>query len=114
MLLFCQIKPTEVNPEDLENLCRIIQGRLFNVPHQRSLIEDLEICIVGINSIAAENATVAESSMSQEMIVTISRWLGNEERTRELLSSMNASSGASADQLSEQLVRDGKVVSSSF
>ncbi|KAK4797503.1 hypothetical protein SAY86_029829 [Trapa natans] len=104
-----EIKPTEVNPEDLENLCQIIQGRLFNIPHQRSLLNDLEVCIGGNDSITVENATAAEISMSQEMIMTIGCWLGNEERTRELLSSINSSTRASGEQLSEQLVRDGGI-----
>ncbi|XP_031398981.1 ABC transporter A family member 1 isoform X1 [Punica granatum] len=104
-----EVKPTEVNPEDLENLCQIIQGRLFNIPQQRSLLDDLEVCIGGNDSITAENATVAETSMSQEMITTIGRWLGNEERTRALLSSTNAAGGAASEQLSEQLFRDGGI-----
>lgn len=95
----------------MENLCQIIQGRLFNVPHQRSLLDDLEVCIGGTDSITVENVTAAEISMSLEMIMTIGHWLGNEERTRELLSSINASCGTSGEQLSEQLVQDGKVVS---
>ena len=92
----------------MENLCRIIQERLFDMPsHPRSLLGDLEVCIGGIDSIKSENASVAEISLSREMIITIGRWLGNEERMKTLVSAKPISDGVFSEQLSEQLVRDG-------
>lgn len=94
---------------DLENLCRIIQERLFDIPsHPRSLLDDIEVCIGGIDSVASENASAAEISLSREMIIIIGRWLGNEERTKTLVSSTLFSDGTFGDQLSEQLVRHGR------
>ncbi|XP_059646285.1 ABC transporter A family member 1 isoform X5 [Cornus florida] len=105
-----EVKPTEVSLTDMDNLCQIIHERLFDFPsHPRSLLSDLEICIGGTDSIASENASVAEISLSEEMIVTIGCWLGNEERVRTLVSSMNVSDGVFGEQLSEQLVRDGGI-----
>lgn len=43
------------------------------------------------------------------MIIAIGRWLGNEERTKTLLSSKSASDRVSGEQLAEQLVRDGMI-----
>lgn len=48
-----------------------------------------------------------EISLSQEMIILIGRWLGNEERVKTLVSSAPISDGVFGEQLSEQLVRDG-------
>ncbi|KAK9987447.1 hypothetical protein SO802_032398 [Lithocarpus litseifolius] len=105
-----EVKPTEVSSVDLENLCRIIQERLFDIPsHPRSLLDDIEVCIGGIDSIASENASAAEISLSREMIIMIGRWLGNEERTKTLVSSTLFSNGTFGDQLSEQLVRHGGI-----
>ncbi|KAK6289772.1 hypothetical protein POUND7_001313 [Theobroma cacao] len=105
-----EVKPTEVSSADLENLCRIIQERLFDIPsHPRSLLDDLEVCIGGIDSIVSENASVAEISLSEEMIVIVGRWLGNEERIKTLISSRPISDGLFGEQLSEQLVRDGGI-----
>lgn len=93
---------------DLENLCQIIQERLFDIPSQRrSLLDDLEVCIGGIDSISSENATVAEISLSHEMLLIVGRWLGNEERIRTLISSSTSPDRIFGEQLSEQLVRDG-------
>jgi ATP-binding cassette subfamily A (ABC1) protein 3 len=93
---------------DLEKLCRIIQERLFDIPsHPRSLLDDLEVCIGGIDSIASENPSAAEITLSREMIISIGRWLGNEERTKTLVSSTLFSDGNFGEQLSEQLVRHG-------
>lgn len=93
---------------DLENFCRIIQERLFDIPsHPRSLLNDLEICIGGSDSITSENASVAEISLSKEMIIVVGRWLGNEERIRTLISSRPICDGLFGEQLAEQLVRDG-------
>ena len=103
-----QVKPTEVSSADLENLCRIIQERLFDIhSHPRSLLDDLEVCIGGTDSITSENASVAEISLSKEMIIVVGRWLGNGERIKTLISSRPISDGLFGEQLSEQLVRDG-------
>ncbi|XVE75594.1 hypothetical protein DITRI_Ditri12bG0105900 [Diplodiscus trichospermus] len=105
-----EVKPTEVSSADLENLCRIIQEWLFDIPsHPRSLLDDLEVCIGGIDSITSENASVAEISLSKEMIVIVGRWLGNEERIKTLISSRPISDGLFGEQLSEQLFRDGGI-----
>ncbi|XP_028058270.1 ABC transporter A family member 1-like isoform X2 [Camellia sinensis] len=105
-----EVKPTEVSSMDLENLCRLIQERLFDIPsHPRSLLSDLEVCIGGTDSITSENASVAEISLTEDMIVIIGQWLGNEERIKILLSSTDLSAGVFGEQLSEQLVRDGGI-----
>lgn len=91
----------------MESLCQIIQERLFDIPHPRSLLDDLEVCIGGIDSIASEKASAAEISLSKEMIITIGRCLGNEERSKALVSSTLVPDGIFSEQLSEQLVRDG-------
>ncbi|KAH7855585.1 hypothetical protein Vadar_026504 [Vaccinium darrowii] len=100
----------EVSSEDLENLCRIIQEKLFDKPtHPRSLISDLEVCIGGSDCITSESASVAEISMSEEMIVVIGGWLGNQERVGTLVSSACDSARVYGEELSEQLVRDGGI-----
>ncbi|KAB1222272.1 ABC transporter A family member 1 [Morella rubra] len=105
-----EVKPTEVSSGDLENLCRLIQERLFNIPsHPRSLLDDLEVCIGGIDSIESESASASEISLSKEMIITIGRCLGNEERTKSLVSSAPVSDGIFGEQLAEQLVRHGGI-----
>ncbi|KAL2535052.1 ABC transporter A family member 1 [Abeliophyllum distichum] len=106
-----EVKPTEVSSLDLEMLCQIIQEKLFDIPsHPRSsLLNDLEVCIGGIDSITSENASAGEISLSEGMIVTIGRWLGNEERVKTLVSGNNGSCEAFGEQLSEQLVRDGGI-----
>ncbi|WCJ33447.1 ATP-binding cassette sub-family A member 2 [Euphorbia peplus] len=105
-----EVKPTEVSSKDLRNLCQIIQERLLDVPvHPRSLLNDLEICIGAIDSIKSEKASVAEISLSQGTIMLIGRWLGNEERVKELLSLTPISDGLFGEQLAEQLVRDGGI-----
>ena len=91
---------------DLENLCRIIPERLLT-SHPGSLPDDIEVCIGGIDSIASENASAAEISLSREMIITIGCWLGNEEQTKTLLSSTRFSDGTFGEQLFKQLVRHG-------
>ncbi|XP_068659362.1 ABC transporter A family member 1 isoform X2 [Aristolochia californica] len=103
-----EMKPTEVSSSELDNLCGIIHETLFDFPsHPRSILGDLEICIVGSDSVASEN--VAEVSLSQDMITAIGRWLGNEERTRKLICSTPATDGLFEEQLSEQLIRDGGI-----
>ncbi|MED6170830.1 ATP-binding cassette sub- A member 1 [Stylosanthes scabra] len=105
-----EVKPTEVNPADLQTLCQAIQERVFDVPsHPRSLLSDLEVCIGGPDSIRAENSSIAEISLTRGMIGLIGRWLGNEERVKTLISCTPVSDGASGEQLSEQLFRDGGI-----
>ncbi|BFG38061.1 hypothetical protein CerSpe_243350 [Prunus speciosa] len=105
-----EVKPFEVSSGDLENLCRVIQERLSYVPsHPRSLLDGFEVCIGATDSIVAENASVAEISLSREMIIIIGRWLGNEERIKSLISSVPLSDGVIGEQLAEQLVRDGGI-----
>ncbi|KAJ7976760.1 ABC transporter A family member 1 [Quillaja saponaria] len=105
-----EVKPTEVSSMELESLCQVIQERLFNIPSQRrSLLDDLEGCIGGADIIMSENASIAEISLSRDMIIIIGRWLGNEERIRALVSSTPVSDGVLCEQLSEQLFRDGGI-----
>ncbi|GAV57854.1 ABC_tran domain-containing protein/ABC2_membrane_3 domain-containing protein [Cephalotus follicularis] len=105
-----EVKLTEVSSVELENFCRIIQEMLFDFPsHSRILLDDLEVCMSGVESITSENASVAEIRLSQGMIMILGRWLGNEERIKSLISSRFGADGASGEQLSEQLVRDGGI-----
>ncbi|XP_027188413.1 ABC transporter A family member 1 isoform X3 [Cicer arietinum] len=105
-----EVKPTEVSSVDLKTLCQAIQEILFDVPSQpRSLLNDLEICIGGADSITSGNTSVAEISLTPEMIGLIGRWLGNEERVKTLICSTPDYDGASQEQLSEQLFRDGGI-----
>lgn len=93
---------------DLQALCQAIQEMLFDVPSQpRSLINDLEICIGGADSASSGNTSIAEISLTPDMIGLIGRWLGNEERVKTLMCSTPVYDGASQEQLSEQLFRDG-------
>ncbi|XAR68503.1 Maltose-transporting ATPase [Bertholletia excelsa] len=105
-----EVKPTEVSLVDLETLCQLIQERLLAIPaHPRSLFSDLEVCIGGTDSITSGSASVAEVSLSAEMIVIIGQWLGNEDRIRILISSVEHSNGGFGEELSEQLIRDGGI-----
>ncbi|XP_057718264.1 ABC transporter A family member 1 isoform X1 [Arachis stenosperma] len=105
-----EVKPTEVSSADLQTLCQAIQERVLYVPsHPRSLLGDLEVCIGATDSITAENSSIAEISLTREMISLIGRWLGNEERVKTLISCTPVSDGASREQLSEQLFRDGGI-----
>jgi len=93
---------------DLQTLCQTIQEILFDVPSQpRSLLNDLEICIGGADSVTSGNTSIAEISLTSEMIGLIGRWLGNEERVKTLTCCTPVYDGASQEQLSEQLLRDG-------
>jgi hypothetical protein len=93
---------------DLQTLCQAIQEMLFDVPSQpRSLLNDLEICIGGADSGASGNTSIAEISLTSEMIGLIGRWLGNEVRVKTLMRCTPVCEGASQEQLSEQLFRDG-------
>ncbi|KAH1258082.1 ABC transporter A family member 1 [Glycine max] len=105
-----EVKPTEVSSADLQNLCQAIQERLLDVPsHPRSLLNDLEICIGGTDSVPSGNTSIAEISLTREMIGLIGRWLDNEERVKTLISGTPVCDGASQEQLSEQLFRDGGI-----
>ncbi|CAJ2671488.1 unnamed protein product [Trifolium pratense] len=105
-----ELKPTEVSSVDLQTLCQAIQEMLFDVPSQpRSLLNDLEICIGGADSSASGNTSIAEISLTSEMIGLIGRWLGNEERVKTLMRCTPDCDGASQEQLSEQLFRDGGI-----
>ncbi|KAL8489520.1 hypothetical protein ACS0TY_025437 [Phlomoides rotata] len=102
-----EFKPTEVSSLDLDAMCRSIQEKFFHIPsHPRSILNDLEVCIGGTN-FTAETAT--EISLTSEMIGTIGRWLGNEERVQTLVSADSNSRGFFGEQLSEQLLRDGGI-----
>ncbi|KAL6530473.1 Phospholipid-transporting ATPase abca1 [Orobanche minor] len=103
-----EVKPAEVSSLDLTALCETIQEKFFDIPSQsRSILNDLEICIVGINSTSAEK--VAEINLSSEILITIGRWLGNEERVENLVSAKSDSCGVFGEQLSEQFLRDGGI-----
>lgn len=103
-----EVKPVEVSSMDLENLCLIIQEKLFDIrPHSRSILNDIEVCIGGTNSIVSEDASAAEISLSKEMIMAVGQWFGNEERVKALISATDDSCKIFGDQLSEQLARDG-------
>ncbi|XP_057438072.1 ABC transporter A family member 1 isoform X2 [Lotus japonicus] len=104
-----EVKPTEVSSADLQSLCQAIQEMLLDIPSQpRSLLNDLEICIGGTDSTTG-NTSVAEISLTREMIGLIGRWLGNEERVKTLITCAPVYDGASQEQLSEQLFRDGGI-----
>ncbi|KAL1813550.1 hypothetical protein ACET3Z_023615 [Daucus carota] len=105
-----EVKPTEVISTELEYMCQIIQERLFDLPSQRrGILGELEICIGGTDYVPSENASVAEIRLSAAMMVTIGRWLGNEDRIQTLLSPSRGSDEISDEQLSEQLARDGGI-----
>lgn len=105
------MKPTEVNSEQLHALSLMIQEKLAKIPSQpRSLLGDLETCI-GAAYITPNDVSVAELSLSSDMIVMIARWLGNEERVEALVSSSMTSDGFFSEQLSDQLLREGMTLS---
>lgn len=105
-----EIKPSEVSTVEMENLCRIIQRKLYDIPsHSRSILTDLEVCVGGNDSITSESASIAEISFSKESIIKIGQWLGNEERIQMLISSIPVPDGVFGEQLCEQLVRDGGI-----
>ncbi|KAL3632486.1 Phospholipid-transporting ATPase abca1 [Castilleja foliolosa] len=103
-----EVKPTEVSLFDLNAMCETIQEKFFDIPSQpRGILNDLEVCIGGIGSTSAEKA--AEINLSSEILITIGRWLGNEERVENLISPNSDSCGVFGEQLSEQLLRDGGI-----
>lgn len=71
------------------------------------MLDDLEVCIRGTDSITPDNASAAEISLSLEMLTIIGRLLGNEERIKTLISSTPVCDGLFGEQLSEQLIREG-------
>ncbi|KAF9597369.1 hypothetical protein IFM89_017715 [Coptis chinensis] len=82
-----EVKPTEVSSGELSELCRRIQEMLLDMPcHPKGILSDLEDCIGGSDSIASENVSVAEISLSLEMIIAVGGWLGNETRISSLVS----------------------------
>ncbi|KAI3508926.1 hypothetical protein L1887_23948 [Cichorium endivia] len=85
------VKPTEVTSGNLENLCQMIQEGLFDIPsHPRGIFGDLEVCIRGDDSITSEDALTTEISLSNEMMISIGRWLGNEDRIRTLIDNVGS------------------------
>ncbi|CAH8265610.1 unnamed protein product [Arabidopsis lyrata] len=105
-----EVKPNEVSSEELENFCQIIQQWLFNVPTQpRSLLGDLEVCIGVSDSITPDTASASEISLSPEMVQSIAKFLGNEQRVSTLVPPVPEEDVRFEDQLSEQLFRDGGI-----
>ncbi|KAI3949646.1 hypothetical protein MKW92_026942 [Papaver armeniacum] len=105
-----EVKPTEVSSEEMDKLCRRIQGKLFDLPlHPRGIFSDLEVCIGGSDSITSENVSLAEISLTEEMMIIVGHWLGNAERIRTLVSSALVTDGVFGEQLAEQLMRDGGI-----
>uniref|UniRef100_A0A1J3IH85 ABC transporter A family member 1 n=1 Tax=Noccaea caerulescens TaxID=107243 RepID=A0A1J3IH85_NOCCA len=105
-----EVKPNEVSHVDLENFCQLIQQWLFNFPSQpRSLLGDLEVCIGVSDSITPDTASASEISLSPEMIQSIAKYLGNEQRVNTLVSPMPEEDLRFNEQLSEQLFRDGGI-----
>lgn len=51
--------------------------------------------------------SVAENSLTRDMIILIARMFGNEESINTIISSNPISDGVFGEQLSEQLLRDG-------
>ncbi|KAL0404903.1 UNVERIFIED_CONTAM: ABC transporter A family member 1 [Sesamum radiatum] len=103
-----EVKPTEVSSFDLNSTCQAIRETFFDLPsHPRSIFSDLEVCIGGTDSTAADK--VAEISLSKEIILAIGRWFGNVERVESLVSAASGSCGVFGEQLSEQLRRDGGI-----
>ncbi|CAA7057158.1 unnamed protein product [Microthlaspi erraticum] len=105
-----EVKPEEVSHVDLENFCQLIQQWLFNFPSQpRSFLGDLEVCIGVSDSITPDTASASEISLSQDMIQSIAKYLGNEQRVNTLVSPMPEEDVRFNEQLSEQLFRDGGI-----
>ncbi|KFK37012.1 hypothetical protein AALP_AA4G200700 [Arabis alpina] len=105
-----EVKPNEVSHVDLENFCQMIQQWLFHVPSQpRSFLGDLEVCIGVSDSITPDTASVSEISLSPEMIQSIAKYLGNEQRVSTLVPPMPEEDVRFDEQLSEQLFRDGTI-----
>ncbi|XP_023543867.1 ABC transporter A family member 1 [Cucurbita pepo subsp. pepo] len=105
-----EVKPHEIDSEDLHNFCQHIREGVLDFPsHRRGLLSDIEVCIEAIIPITPENQSVTEISLSRQMLTIIGRWLGNEERVRTLVSSPSTAPGVCGEQLTEQLFRDGSI-----
>ncbi|XP_028552666.1 ABC transporter A family member 1-like [Dendrobium catenatum] len=106
-----EVKPTDVGTLEVDDLCRSIQEILLDFPNNsRSILGDLETCIVGSSSVSSKS--VAEISLTRDMIILIARMFGNEESIKTIISSNPVSDGVFGEQLSEQLLRDGTVFNS--
>lgn len=100
------MKPTEVSSIEIDAVCRTIQQLLFDFPsHSRSLLSHLETCIGGNGNLLLEN--VSEICLTREMVSLITRMLGNEDCGKTVLCSKRVTDGVFAEQISEQLTRDG-------
>ncbi|XP_020114345.1 ABC transporter A family member 1 isoform X2 [Ananas comosus] len=103
-----EVKPTEVSSIEIDAVCRTIQQLLFDFPsHSRSLLSHLETCIGGNGNLLLEN--VSEICLTREMVSLITRMLGNEDCGKTVLCSKRVTDGVFAEQISEQLTRDGGV-----
>lgn len=111
LFIFFQVKPTEVDTLEIDDLCKSTQGLLLDFPnHTRSILGDIETCIIGSGSVSSKS--VAEISLTRDMIILIARMFGNEESINTLISSNPISDGVFGEQLSEQLLRDGTFLNS--
>ncbi|KAK8955097.1 ABC transporter A family member 1 [Platanthera zijinensis] len=103
-----ELKPTEVSTLNVDDLCKSIQELLHDFPKDaRSIIGDLETCILGSSLIASKS--IAEISLTTGMIILIARLFGNEDSIKTIVSSNPVSDGVFGEQLSEQLLRDDVV-----
>lgn len=103
-----EVKPTEVGAHEIDDLCRSTQEILLDFPnHTRSILGDLETCIVGSSLVSSKS--VAEISLTRDMIILIARMFRNEESIKTIISSIPISDGVFGEQLSEQLFRDGSI-----
>ncbi|KAK8968518.1 ABC transporter A family member 1 [Platanthera guangdongensis] len=103
-----ELKPTEVSTLNVDDLCKSIQELLHDFPKDaRSIIGDLETCILGSSLIASKS--IAEISLTTGMIILIARLFGNEDSIKTIVSSNPVSDGVFGEQLSEQLLRDGSI-----
>lgn len=111
LFIFFQVKPTEVDTLEIDDLCKNTQEILLDFPnHTRSILGDIETCIVGSSSVSSKS--VAEISLTRDMIISIARMFGNEESINTIISSNPISDGVFGEQLSEQLLRDGTIFNS--
>lgn len=103
-----ELKPTEVSTVNVDDLSKSIQELLHDFPKDgRSIIGDLETCILGSSLIASKS--IAEISLTTGMIILIARMFGNEDSIKTIVSSNPVSDGVFGEQLSEQLLRDGSI-----
>lgn len=108
LFIFFQVKPTEVDTLEIDDLCKSTQEILLDFPnHTRSILGDIETCIIGSSSVSSKS--VAEISLTRDMIILIARMFGNEESINSIISSNPISDGVFGEQLSEQLLRDGTI-----